>query len=282
MSQQQQHLTDLANVSRELYRSQVRASIAADTAIPFVVPLHFFTYYVVPTVYLAIPHRNRPWVYRARWLVLAFVVGLNWYFARNTVSLNFASGYGSGLLAAWSTIWNFTLLVWTRPQWDAKRVERRRKTRHVKDASVSSGSSGHTYKLESNGFAAGAETIGFKRHDEKSMLNGVRRREVGLHSHRSIESDILVEGTKMTAVDKYLMREILAINKRDGNLPLDQKTLLRLCKLTREQEYEYYWQEFPANASLRTRLNWSFDIVSSVRFTGEHIPPSNAQVPIPI
>ncbi|KAI0395059.1 hypothetical protein F5Y17DRAFT_425052 [Xylariaceae sp. FL0594] len=280
--QDQQPLADLAGAYREFYRSQVRARVAAGDAIPFVIPLHLVTYFLVPTLYLAIPHKERPWLYRTRWLVLAFVTGFNWYLASNTVSLNFATGYAAGLLPAWGVIWNFTLLAWTRPQWDAKRVVRRRKERkdgHINDGTLpvsprSHGPNGYAQKPKANGFAASAEETDTKKHVGESLGNGVRRRGGDPEFRRVMAPGVLFENMQTTEEEKSLASEIRATNESDGNPPLDNKTLLRLCRLARENEYEYYWQEYPANASIWTRLSWSLDLVSSIRMTGWNWAPS--------
>ena len=68
--------------------------VAGLTSTPFIVPFHFLTLWIVPTLYLAIPHRDRPWLYRARWLVLAFIVIFNFKMITGVSSPNFASAYG--------------------------------------------------------------------------------------------------------------------------------------------------------------------------------------------
>lgn len=67
------------------------------------------------------------------------------------------------------------------------------------------------------------------------------------------------------------MRKIVALNEDDGNPRLEPKTALQFAKLAREQQYEYYWQEYPIDASFWVRFNWAFDIVSSFRLTGKCI-----------
>ena len=62
---------DLASGYRQAYRAQFRAELAAGTRGPFLVPLYFVFTHVLPALYLALPHRRRPRLYRARWLVLA-------------------------------------------------------------------------------------------------------------------------------------------------------------------------------------------------------------------
>ncbi|KAI8632104.1 hypothetical protein F5Y19DRAFT_386002 [Xylariaceae sp. FL1651] len=287
---QQQPLPDLANIYRELYRARFRADVQAGTTKPFIVPFHLLAYWVVPTLYLAISHKNRPWLYHARWLVLAFVVAFHWHMIRNVGSLNFASSYGTGLLAAWAIVWNFTLLVWTRPQWDAKRVERRRKIRRGDQVEDSQGSdrpptlsgNGHASELEANesnsrtsvqleadenaseliqnGRATISRTTGLQANGDEKHIKGTRERQ-----RHATPSTPLPGGREVE--EKLLMENIITLNTQDGNPALE------LSNLTREQEYEYYWQEYPADASFWTRLDWAFDIVSSFRLTGWNWSP---------
>ncbi|KAI1734475.1 hypothetical protein F4680DRAFT_339947 [Xylaria scruposa] len=263
MFQQQSSPPDLASTYRELYRARFRADVQADIKTPFVVPLHLLAYWVVPTLYLAIPHKNRPWLYRARWLVLAFLCAFNWYMIKHVASLNFASSYGAGLVAAWATIWNFTLLVWTRPQWDAKRVERKRKTGHR--TAFESGLNGSADVTKTNGVLTNGS----------AKIDGVRKRERrGKQCAVALESTESMKGIEAEIEEEFLMKGIIALNDRDENSRLDQNTVLELSRLTQEHEYEYYWQEYPADASFWTRLDWAFDIVSSFRLTGWNWAPS--------
>ncbi|KAF2969505.1 hypothetical protein GQX73_g4070 [Xylaria multiplex] len=288
----QQRLPDLASVYRELYRAKFRADVRDGAATPFVVPLHLLAYWIVPTLYLTIPHRNRPWLYHARWLVLGFVCAFNWYLVRHVRSISFASSYGVGLLGAWTTIWTFTLLIWTRPQWDARRVERREIMRHVDEVgnrqeigqSPTSSQNGRLSKLnidkpndQSSTLLRNCGTrLQLESHDSPSVTvtrrvqrngdevaNGVRKKEA--HTIKDIGDE---------TEDSLLARSIVALNDSDGNPPLDQNMALELSRLTQEREYEYYWQEYPADASFWTRLGWAFDLVSSFRLTGWNWAPS--------
>ncbi|KAI0432942.1 hypothetical protein F5Y09DRAFT_113743 [Xylaria sp. FL1042] len=294
MSQQQAaSLPDIASAYRELYRAKVRADIQAGTTTPLIVPLHLLTYWIIPTLYLAIPHRNKPWLYHARWLVIGFDCAFNWYMVRNVKSLNFAASYGVGLVAAWATIWNFYLLVWTRPQWDARRVERQKINRRTDQTGngqrsnqfLASPQNGHPPKLgvdKANGQAAAVQEVneielepipdgsatGLAAMSVQSngmvIANGARKREA-----RAIP-----ESAEQETEERLFIRDILTLNNSDKNPPLDHKAALEIYRLARDQEYEYYWQEYPANGSFRTRLGWAFDIVSSFRLTGWDSAPS--------
>ncbi|KAG9236251.1 membrane bound O-acyl transferase family-domain-containing protein [Amylocarpus encephaloides] len=75
--------------------------------------------------YLLIPHTTRPWVYRARWLVLAWNCWWGWKTLWETSSVSSAVNFIVGLTAAWNWVYSWTWLVFYRPQWDARRVKRR-------------------------------------------------------------------------------------------------------------------------------------------------------------
>jgi hypothetical protein len=140
----------LADKIRLLHREQYRMAELDGSKRPFLVPLAFVGYYMIPTLYLAIPHKNRPWLYRARWVVLAFTTYLNLELILGTSSVNVITSYAAGLIGAWAIIWNFTLLVWTRPQWDAKRIRKVPSKGRRGDDVVHHNSAGHA-GTESNG-----------------------------------------------------------------------------------------------------------------------------------
>ncbi|KAK0657661.1 pyridoxal phosphate-dependent transferase [Cercophora newfieldiana] len=108
------------------HRSQFRAALAAGTATPFVLPRSVAGSFVIPVLYLCIPHRKRPWLYRLRWAVVGLMVLLNWEVVRSgTGSENYAVGYAIGLTVAWGTIWGTALVAFMRVQWDVCRVQLR-------------------------------------------------------------------------------------------------------------------------------------------------------------
>jgi hypothetical protein len=117
---------NLALWRRELLRSQFRADIASGTARPLVLPFDALGVFLLPLIYLCIPHTGRPWLYKSRFLVLALMIGLNLNIMLKAASTNMAVAYGTGLAATWGIIWGLTVLVWTRPQFEAARVKRRR------------------------------------------------------------------------------------------------------------------------------------------------------------
>jgi hypothetical protein len=124
---------DLASQYRAIYISQFKAAIQEGRKIPFILHLSILGLHLIPTLYLAIPHTRRPWLYRARWLVLSLTTAWHVWMMRHMSSANFAIRYGAGLVAGWGILSNMTLLICTRPQWDAKRVERIKNPRLGKD-----------------------------------------------------------------------------------------------------------------------------------------------------
>lgn len=123
---------NLALWRRELLKSQFRADVASGTARPLVLPFDALGSFLIPLIYLSIPHTRRPWLYRSRFLVLALMFGLNLNMMMRAASTNMAVAYATGLAATWGLLWGMTVLVWTRPQFDAARVERRR-TKHRRE-----------------------------------------------------------------------------------------------------------------------------------------------------
>ncbi|KAI1661294.1 hypothetical protein F4813DRAFT_347068 [Daldinia decipiens] len=282
---------DIASAYRSLYLAKFQEDVSAGTKKPFLVPLSFLGFLFIP-IYLAIPHKNRPWLYRARWLVLAFAVAFNFHMILNVSSQNFVSAYAAGFVGAWGIVWNFTLLVWTKPQWEAKRVQIRRKRRQQdakrtrdKEPRVSSPSlseNGHAAQTtkSSKREADSADSTGLESDRCKPNGNGsaYNRKEMidGAATPKTSS-----EKTKLSEESKKLLLDAIPSLRKCQN---DDELVIELKKLEAEQEFEYYWQEYPANASLWARLDWVFDIASSVRMTGwnwaipclppYHLPPT--------
>ncbi|KAI2629862.1 hypothetical protein GGR54DRAFT_628291 [Hypoxylon sp. NC1633] len=261
---------DIATVYREIYRAEFREDVLASNKKPFLLPLHFLGLWVLPTLYLAIPHKNRPWLYHARWLVLAFVVVFNFDIILNVSSHNFVSAYGAGLIAAWGIIWNFTLLVWTKPQWDAKRVDIRKKDQSVKpekhgdgelDASSLSTSieNNQTARITGSNTSEGSGNLPRKGNREEldyAETSGTEPNGPPTMNGSSSSQDLKERRARVDAAKPQDENGTIAITETD------------LEKLAANQEIEYYWQEYPADASFWTRLDWAFDIVSTFRMTG--------------
>jgi hypothetical protein len=145
-------LVNLGDHVREVYRADFRARVAAGTVRPFSLPYDLVGSFILPALYLSIPHTRRPWLYRARFLVFAAVVLLNLRMMGEASSINVAPAYAVGLMGAWGILWSATLLLWTRPQFDAERVQRRRRRRRESSGGDANRNAWH----ESNGDTLGA------------------------------------------------------------------------------------------------------------------------------
>lgn len=146
-----------------------------------------------------------------------------------TTSPNFAIGYAVGLMQAWGIIWNLTLLVFMRPQFDAERVERRR-ARPKGDAQAGA-----------NGSTNGLVRVSDAKENGRPVQNGDAHAVTRVNGSPKAPAG---EGGKVVdAPDADIARSLA-------------------------QGYEYYWQCYPEDASFLTRLDWSFDLVTSFRGTG--------------
>jgi len=183
---------------RELYRNRFKADVVAGAARPLILPFDLLGSFIVPVLYLCVPHTRRPWLYRMRFVVMALILYLNLAMMRNTSSANMAVAYGVGLMGAWGIIWGMKLLIWTRPQFEAARVETRRRKKGL-------------------------------------VVNG--------------NGDIWGRGVKRDAA------------QRRSTAP-DESVSETL------EEYEYYWQAYPADGPFMTRLDWVVDLVTAFRGSG--------------
>ncbi|KAK3328987.1 hypothetical protein B0H66DRAFT_467583 [Apodospora peruviana] len=110
------------------YRSLFHDAVARDEARYFVLPYTVAASFLVPAVYLCIPHRKRPWLYRAQWAVAALMVAMSVDILTNgTSSANMPMSYCSGLVATWGLIWGLTVILVLEPQTGAARVMKRRR-----------------------------------------------------------------------------------------------------------------------------------------------------------
>ncbi|KAF2012495.1 hypothetical protein BU24DRAFT_331295, partial [Aaosphaeria arxii CBS 175.79] len=106
------------------YHHQKRdEAIQAGQIQPFLYPWGTLGAAVV-IVYLLIPHQNRPWLKKARFLVFAFNAGFSIYCILYTRARIMAGALGLGLISAWSICWTFALLVVNDAQTDFQRIER--------------------------------------------------------------------------------------------------------------------------------------------------------------
>ncbi|KAI1868585.1 uncharacterized protein JN550_006160 [Neoarthrinium moseri] len=271
--------TDLASQYRAIYRAQFKADVAAGTKQPLFFHLLLLGIHIIPALYLAIPHKRRPWLYHARWLVLAATTSFHVWMIRTTSSTNFAFAYGTGLVASWGIIWNFTLLVWTRPQWDAKRVERFKNTRSRGESSASSangevgrrpgatnGAIGNGPATQANGHTTPAATTALPETNGNASRAGpeqrLRDRKRAANGHMSNGSAVEGEDGERRMQEPHTAILERANCNGHSEVPGD------VNETSASQQFVYEWQEFPESAPFLTRLDWAVDIATTMRMTG--------------
>jgi len=208
---------DLASQHRHELRAAFKKAVVSGEARAWTVPWCLLGPFVLPALYLSIPHTTRPWLYRARFLVLATIVVLSADIMRDASSTNMACAYAVGLLASWGVIWSSTLLIWMRPQFEAERVEKRRRRRRT---AVAGGQNGSSASSVTNGHANG---------------KALPKSQTGDNDTTDI------------------------VPSKAG---WDEDTARKA------EEYEYYWQAFPARESFWTRLGWAVDLCLAFRGSG--------------
>jgi hypothetical protein len=197
---------------------------------PVVFPYHMYGYTLL-FVYLMIPHTKSPIIYAARWPVAAIIVGFQLKTLMDVSSGNAAFAYVAGLGSTWGVLLTVTLLILTRPQFDAMRVEIRRTGREGGRASIEVA---NATAMEQNGHADSGKLDG-----EVVRLNG--------------------NGTRYRPQANGAT-EIKGMEHANGNGHLDNK-------IPKEDiTVDYYWQSYPED--FFDRLSWVADLVTSFRGVG--------------
>ncbi|KAK4465494.1 hypothetical protein QBC42DRAFT_218689 [Cladorrhinum samala] len=123
-------ITNLAAHNSKLYASKFYSRLAAGEVRPFLIPQSLLGPFIIPWVYLSIPHGGRggkgspSWIYRARWPVAAWMLYLDWKLLTTTSAANEAVGFAAGLVACWGAIWGSAMVLFCDPQREAVRVKR--------------------------------------------------------------------------------------------------------------------------------------------------------------
>ncbi|OAL51291.1 hypothetical protein IQ07DRAFT_418342 [Pyrenochaeta sp. DS3sAY3a] len=107
----------------EHYYLQYDAKIAAGEFQPFLYPWGTFGALLV-IIYLLVPHQNRPWLKRYRYLAFGWIACFAVYTTLYTKARGMAPALGIGLISAWSVVWVGAILVCNDAQTDFMRIER--------------------------------------------------------------------------------------------------------------------------------------------------------------
>ncbi|SPJ73259.1 uncharacterized protein FTOL_02989 [Fusarium torulosum] len=140
-------IPNLGDIARAEYKALFDTAVAEGTREPLVLPFCILGPFVLPTIYLAVPYRNRPWLYHARWLVVAYVVVFDLNLVRRMSSYNVAPAYAAGLMGIWGILATLNLLVWTNPQADYARIiriPRNKQTQTLSNGSSNENTNGST------------------------------------------------------------------------------------------------------------------------------------------
>lgn len=107
----------------EYYHKQYDGQIASGAYQPFLYPWGTFGALVV-IIYLLIPHQDRPWLRKCRFIAFAWIAWFAAYSTMYTRARGMAPAFGIGLISAWSVVWVSAILVCNDAQTDFMRIER--------------------------------------------------------------------------------------------------------------------------------------------------------------
>ncbi|CZT08250.1 uncharacterized protein RCO7_11205 [Rhynchosporium graminicola] len=93
---------------------------------PLVLPYHLYGMLLL-CLYLLVPHTHSALIYEVRWPVLGVIFWWQWKTLWETTSMSVATAYAAGLVSVLVAVYAVVFLVFERPQWEAWRVERRRR-----------------------------------------------------------------------------------------------------------------------------------------------------------
>jgi hypothetical protein len=176
----------LAYAVRTAYADTFKLAVADGSAKPLLIPFCLLAPFVVPALWLAVPHKRRTWFYHTRWLAMAFIVWSNIYHLVYASSTNTACAYASGLASTWGTMLSMNLLIWNRPQFDAARVRRIKKDDGLK-------------RVVSDEIHAGAQSTG---HDKGSK--NVNGSENGLRTRKTLSRGEISKADKQQEEFEYI------------------------------------------------------------------------------
>ncbi|TQS35368.1 hypothetical protein Golomagni_04213 [Golovinomyces magnicellulatus] len=107
----------------EVYRQTYERRVSEGTLRSIVFPYSFLGIFALFT-YMCIPHKNNSILYTARWPLTFLISWFEWRNIWETSGLGPGLGYPAGLLSAYVIMLSWTWLIFKRPQWDAKRIQK--------------------------------------------------------------------------------------------------------------------------------------------------------------
>lgn len=226
------------------YRQAFNARVAEGALRPLVIPYAFHGYFLL-IAYLCINHTKRPLLYAARWPVLAIIIWIQWRQLWEVSSGNLVMSLVCGLWAAWGIIGSVCWLILYRPQFEAKRVQRRV---GIKDIL---GEVGESKSGERNQLEIRVDGMGVGRDD------GV---EVGgVDANEGLRSRVKLNGYAES-------KDKLPNGHSDTNAMTNSTTVYTNGPTGTKSQSGYYWQSYPN--TLSERLSWILDLLLNFRGPG--------------
>lgn len=112
----------LAPLALSSYRQIFFEQVEQGQRRQIVLPQAFFIPFILPIIWLAIPHNGRSWLYRARWFIFVLALLVNYEQAARASSNNVGWAVVSGLMSTYGTMLCFQHMILTNPQRDAARI----------------------------------------------------------------------------------------------------------------------------------------------------------------
>lgn len=232
------------------YEEAFASRVAAGVVRPLVIP-HFFYGMGLLFAYLCIPHTKSPIVYAARWPVVVTILSFQLKLLAQTSSGNVGVAALSGGASSIIILLTLTWLVWCKPQFDAKRVQKRKKQKVTLESK-------NDIKLasreEQDHDPAGNQPQGEVYTTTVKNIHvliaqamedeSLRQRKLG---HEEGDKGAALEYVPPTETD---FKEGGSSNPSTGE----------------EDKFEYYWESYPDN--LMDRIPWLLDLFSNTRGIG--------------
>ena len=108
----------------DVYQARYDAGIRSGEFLPFVYPFETLGSLAL-IIFILISQRRYPLIRHLKVPLFVFIVAFEAHTIRRCKSLNFALGYGIGLVVAWGVYWSSMLLIFNDPQQDFHRIERK-------------------------------------------------------------------------------------------------------------------------------------------------------------
>lgn len=259
----------------EIMKEAYYAAVKSARLRPPTVPWQVVSYFLLAGFFM-IDHRNNYLLYQCRWLVWFTIVYIEYNNLMYSSSIEPATGYMTGMLAVWAVIWSSVWLVWTRPQFTARRVERRPKKKALQHVNGYASDDERTDedrkpKLDAKGRRVSFAASGWDMPDHKSSANlgGANVNGDITTAPVSEAEESAANGSKANANSEDRREKLeVELAKAKANAQFQAN----------KDEWEYFWQPYPD--TFGKRLGWVVDLILSFRGQGWNFSiPSNPPLP---